>query len=67
MGKKLLKEMDRVVSAASASEARRPQQGTDDAHIMGGAFDAPSKFATQKCKFGHCSSERAFKHWLTCE
>jgi hypothetical protein len=66
MGKKLLKEMDRVVSAASASEARRPQQGTNDAFIIGGAFDAPSNFATQKCKFGYCSSGRAFKHWLTC-
>jgi hypothetical protein len=33
---------------------------------MGGTFDAPSNFAAQKCKFGHCSFEMAFKHWLTC-
>ncbi|KAE9381403.1 hypothetical protein N431DRAFT_440265 [Stipitochalara longipes BDJ] len=47
MGKKLLKEMDRVASAVSASEARRPQQDINDPTIMGAVYDASSNFATQ--------------------
>jgi len=51
MGKKLLKEMDRVVSAVSASEARRPHQETDDVAIMGGVSDPSSNLAAQIRKF----------------
>ncbi len=51
MGKKLLKEMDRVVSAVSASEARRPYQETDDVAIIGGVSDPSSNFAAQIRKF----------------
>jgi hypothetical protein len=51
MGKKLLKEMDRVVSAVSASEARRLQQETDDVAIMGGVSYPSSNLAVQNRKF----------------
>jgi hypothetical protein len=51
MGKKLLKEMDRVVSAVSASEARRPHQETDDVAIIGGVSDPSSNLAAQIRKF----------------
>jgi hypothetical protein len=51
MGKKLLKEMDRVVLAVSASEARRPHQETNDVAIMGGVSDPSSNLAAQIRKF----------------
>jgi hypothetical protein len=50
MGKKLLKEMDRVVLAVSASEARRPQE-TNDAALTGGVYNGSSNFAAQNCRF----------------
>lgn len=51
MGKKLLKEMDRVVLAVSASEARRPQQETADASVAGGIYSASSNLAAQYRRF----------------
>jgi hypothetical protein len=50
MGKKLLREMDRVVSAVSASEARRPQQTIDNSNIMGCVHEASSNVVTQNSK-----------------
>jgi hypothetical protein len=50
MGKKLLKEMDRVVSAVSASEARRPHQESNDAAVIRGVYDPTSTMATQNRK-----------------
>jgi len=51
MGKKLLKEMDRVASTVSAAEARKSQQVTNDPTIAGSVYDASSNLAAQNGTF----------------
>jgi hypothetical protein len=61
MGKKLLKEMDRVVSTVSASETRRPQQETSGAVVMGGGHDSSSNIGTQNGKLRSLNSRQCSK------
>jgi hypothetical protein len=51
MGKKLLKEMDRVFTAVSASETRRPQQfAVNGTAGVPNGYDASSNFPNQNRK-----------------
>jgi hypothetical protein len=67
MGKKMLKEMDRVVSEVAASENKKPQQdAANNVFNIGDACDSTSALAAENCKFDNilCLHSGKFQNML---